>query len=213
MTSAVSPTTASAVGANPQDLNRRIVSIDVLRGLVMIWMALDHTREYFHASVPGLDPTDPAHTYVLLYATRWVTYFCAPTFVLLSGIAAWLRGRRALRQSDLSVFLATRGLWLLLLELTVVATGFTFHPGYIFLQVIWVIGAGFLVLSLLCRLPARIVLMIGVLIVAGHNLLDYVHNFAAGGRATAWHTPSRSRHTPAGWPTASARSSTPASSR
>jgi uncharacterized membrane protein len=155
-----------------QGRTSRIETIDLLRGLVMVVMALDHTREYFHAAPAGLDPTDPVHSTLILYATRWVTYFCAPTFVLLSGTAAWLRGRNVGRRSELARFLATRGLWLILLELTIIGTGFTFHPGYLFLQVIWVIGAGFILLACLCRLPARVVLLIGVAIVAGHDLLD-----------------------------------------
>ena len=146
----------------------------------MILMALDHTREYFHAAPAGLDPTDPARSFLLLYLTRWVTYFCAPTFVLLSGISACLRGQHSPRGTSLPIFLATRGLWLIFLELTVIGNAFTLHPGYLFLQVIWVIGAGFLVLALLCRLPTRLVLLIGVLIVAGHGLLGHVHQFTPG---------------------------------
>jgi uncharacterized membrane protein len=154
-----------------QSRGARIDSIDLLRGLVMIVMALDHTREYFHAAVPGLDATDPVHSSGILYATRWVTYFCAPTFVFLSGVSAWLRGQSCSR-SELSRFLATRGVWLILLELTIVGTAFTFHPGFLFLQVIWVIGAGFLVLSLLCRFPSIVPLLLGLAIVAGHDLLQ-----------------------------------------
>ncbi len=161
----------------------RITSVDVLRGLVMIVMALDHTREYFHAGAAGLDPTDSIRSNLLLYGTRWVTYFCAPTFVLLSGLSAYLRGIRSHSRAELSWFLATRGIWLIILEETVVALGFTFRPAYLFFQVVWVIGAGFLVLALLCRLPARVVLVIGAAIVAGHNLLDYVHDFTPGGTA------------------------------
>jgi uncharacterized membrane protein len=170
--------------AKPSASSGRIDAIDVLRGLVMVVMALDHVREYFHAATPGLDPTDPVNSHLLLYATRWVTYFCAPTFVFLSGVSAWLRGARGDRR-ELTGFLLVRGLWLILLELTIVGTGFTFHPGYLFLQVIWVIGAGFIVLACLCRLPTSWVLALGLAIIAGHNLLDGVAATPPGGTATA----------------------------
>jgi uncharacterized membrane protein len=160
----------------------RIDSIDVLRGLVMVVMALDHTREYFHLSPAGIDATDPARSYAILYATRWVTYFCAPTFVLLTGLSVWLRGR-TLPWPALFRFLVARGLWLILLELTIVATGFTFRPGYLFLQVIWVIGAGLILLAFLSRLPGKAVLAIGLVIVGGHDLLDPMMAARVGGRA------------------------------
>lgn len=160
----------------------RISSIDILRGLVMIVMALDHCREYFHAAA-ALDPTDPIRSNLVLFATRWITYFCAPTFVFLSGLSAYLRGRGSPNRSTLAWFLASRGLWLVILEQTLVAIGFTFHPGYLLFQVIWVIGAGFLILACLVRLPAIIVFIAGVAIIAGHNLLDYVHVFAIAQQA------------------------------
>jgi uncharacterized membrane protein len=155
------------------DAATRIGAIDILRGLVMILMALDHTREYFHAAPPGLDATDPVNSTLILYGTRWVTYFCAPTFVFLTGVSAWLRGRSKDNPAALSRFLATRGLWLVLLELTIVGTGFSFHPGYLFLQVIWVIGIGCIVLACLCRLPATTVLALGLGLVLGHELLGF----------------------------------------
>jgi uncharacterized membrane protein len=137
--------------AETETRTNRIEAIDILRGLVMVLMALDHVRDYFHAAPPGLDPTDPAQSHALLYATRWITYLCAPTFVLLTGTSAWLRGAASGDKAALSRFLLTRGLWLILLELTLVGTGFTFHPLMLFLQVIWVIGAGLIVLAALCR--------------------------------------------------------------
>jgi uncharacterized membrane protein len=160
----------------------RIDSIDVLRGLVMVVMALDHTREYFHLSPAGLDATDPAHSNLILFATRWVTYFCAPTFVLLTGASVWLRGR-TIAWPELFRFLIGRGAWLILLELTFVGTGFTFHPGYLFLQVIWVIGASLILLAFLSRLPNGAVLAIGFVILAGHDLLDPMMAGRVGGQA------------------------------
>lgn len=149
----------------------------------MVIMALDHTREYFHAA-GGIDPTDPVHSNLLLYATRWITYLCAPTFLFLSGASVWLRGTRPAQRRMLPRFLLLRGLWLIALELTVIATAFTFHPGYLFLQIIWVIGVGFIVLSAMCRLPGWISLAAGLSIVGGHDLLDRFHDFQTGGTAT-----------------------------
>ena len=155
---------------------RRIESIDALRGLVMIWMALDHVRDYFHLGSMQHDPTDLEHTTPALFLTRWITHFCAPTFVLLAGSAAFLYGHRAGRR-QLSVFLLTRGLWLMLLEITVVRLGWTFNPGFgspFMLQVIWAIGGCMVLLSLLVRLPWKAVGAIGITIVCLHNLLDYI---------------------------------------
>lgn len=178
------PRQADSQSPAPAQRSPRVESIDVVRGLVMVIMALDHTREYFHSAPPGLDPTDPAQSYALLFLTRWITYFCAPTFVLLTGISAWLRGRQSTNGSSLPHFLAGRGAWLIFLEVTIIGTAFTFHPGYLFLQVIWVIGAGLLALSLLCRLPTSIVLFIGIFIIFGHNLIGYAHDFRPGGQAS-----------------------------
>ena len=120
--------------------HKRIDGIDVLRGLVMVVMSLDHTREYLHSDAAAFDPTDPTQTSLILFVTRWVTYFCAPTFVFLSGLSVWFRRQQA-NATSITGYLVSRGLWLILMELTLVALGFTFHPGYLFLQVIWVIGA------------------------------------------------------------------------
>lgn len=152
----------------------RVQALDVLRGLVIVLMALDHVRDYFHESGYAYDPLDPSVTTGALYVTRWVTHFCAPTFVFLAGVSAWLQGAKGKSPADLSRFLLTRGLWLVVLELTVVAFGWSFSiPLVTPLQVIWAIGWSMVALGALVRiLPATAILVLGIAIVAGHNLLD-----------------------------------------
>lgn len=154
---------AAATGARP-----RIDSLDALRGLVMIVMALDHTRDFFGTS--AMDPRDVANP--PLFLTRWVTHFCAPVFVFLAGTSAFLYGRK--RPDDLVRFLWTRGLWLVFLEWTVVRVAWTFDllPGFLPMQVIWAIGWSMVTLSVLVRLPVAWVGALGVGMIAGHNLLD-----------------------------------------
>lgn len=151
----------------------RVRSIDVLRGLVMIIMALDHVRDFFHSEAMLQDPLNPATTTSLLYFTRWVTHFCAPLFVLLSGTSAYLAGRRKTK-SEQSLFLIKRGLWLILMEVTLVTFGITFDPefNFLILQVIWAIGISMVMLGLLVWLPLWAIFMIGLAIVFGHNLAD-----------------------------------------
>jgi uncharacterized membrane protein len=157
----------------------RLTSIDMLRGLVLVIMVLDHVRDYFMSGAvqnPMTDPNvDPA-----LFATRWITHFCAPVFVLLAGTSAGLMAERKTPR-ELGAFLLTRGLWLILIEWFVISTGFSFAAfglpqanGQIFvpLQVIWAIGASMVVLAGAQFLGARACLMIGAAIVVGHNALD-----------------------------------------
>ena len=165
----------------------RIEALDVLRGLVIVLMALDHVRDYFHESSYAYDPLDPALTTVALYLTRWVTHFCAPTFVFLAGVSAWLQGAKGKDPARLAGFLRSRGIWLVFLECTVVSFGWSFSiPMILNLQVIWAIGISMLVLSMLVRLPTRAVLVVGLVIVAGHNLLDSIRGAQFGGWAWVW---------------------------
>lgn len=159
----------------PQLPRGRVYSVDVLRGLIMIIMALDHVRDFFHVSAMTQDPLDAQTTTPMLYFTRWVTHFCAPLFVLLSGLSVRLMHTRK-STAEICRFLLTRGLWLILIEVTVVSLALTFNPllNVMILQVIWAIGIGFLFLALLVWLPWQAVLGLGILITAGHNLLDYV---------------------------------------
>lgn len=153
----------------------RISSIDIMRGLVMVIMALDHIRDYFHVDAFNFDPTDMTQTNPALFFTRWITHFCAPTFVFLSGTAARISLERKTKK-DLSIFLLTRGLWLIVLELTVVRFGLVFNLYYDFtlFQVIWVIGASMVVLAALIHLPERAILILGLLIIFGHNAFDSI---------------------------------------
>lgn len=151
----------------------RISSIDVVRGLVMVIMALDHIRDYFHIDAFNFDPTDMTRTNPALFFTRWITHFCAPTFVLLSGASARL-GLERRSKKELSKFLATRGLWLIVLEITVVrfALLFNFYYDITLLQVIWAIGGSMLITSILLFLPERIILILGLILIFGHNAFD-----------------------------------------
>jgi uncharacterized membrane protein len=155
-------------------VRERVHGIDVLRGLVMVLMALDHARDFF--GDVRLQPEDLARSTPALFATRWVTHLCAPVFVLLAGTSAYLHGRRLPSRAALARFLASRGLWLVLLELTVVGAAWqaSFALDRAMLQVIWAIGLAMLALAALVFLPARIVGLVGLAIVAGHNLLDGV---------------------------------------
>jgi len=155
----------------------RIDSIDLLRGIVMVIMMLDHTRDFVHWGGPNLDPTDLTKTNVALFFTRWITHYCAPIFVFLAGTGAYLQFARGKSKRDLSRFLVTRGLWLIVLELTVVRFGVFFSLDYRFfgfLQVIWVIGASMIVLAALIHLPLKVVAAFGFIMIALHNLLDRV---------------------------------------
>ncbi len=154
----------------------RIESIDLLRGVVMIIMALDHVRDYFHADAFMYAPLDLEKTNAAIFATRWVTHFCAPVFVFLAGTSAFLVGQRK-GKKELSAFLFTRGLWLVVLEFTVLNFSWFFNIKFTFfdLAVIWALGMGMIVLAAAIYLPYRIILFLGILLVFGHNTLDSFH--------------------------------------
>jgi uncharacterized membrane protein len=178
------PSLASAL-AHPREL-ARLHSIDVLRGLVIVLMALDHVRDFFTGV--RFDPLDLTQTDATLFLTRWITHFCAPVFILLAGVSAQLVSHRC-TPAQLSRFLLTRGLWLIVLEFTVVNLALNFNLGYQFgvlMQVIWVIGASMVVLAGLSRLPVWAVGTFGLVLIAGHNLLDGISPKAFGAWAPLW---------------------------
>ena len=162
----------------------RIGSVDTLRGLVMVIMALDHARDFF--STTGFNPrevTDP-----LLFLTRWVTHFCAPTFILLAGLSAFLYGRRK-SIGELSRFLLVRGLWLILIDLTLINFAWRFEVDLYRLSagVIFVIGVSMVALSALIWLPRWAIASLALLMIAGHDLLDNVRAEDLGEASGAWH--------------------------
>src|SRR5712671_4617027 len=168
MTIAVSPRIESRVGTSQS----RLDSIDLLRGLIMIVMVLDHTRDYVYKGGFGLDATDLTQTTTALFLTRWVTHYCAPIFVFLAGLGAYLQTLRGKSTRELSAFLFTRGLWLIVLEFTVVRAGTFFNLDYSFLgvmQVIWAIGVSMIVLSALVYAPVQAIAAFGIAIVVFHN--------------------------------------------
>ena len=162
----------------------RIVSIDVLRGLVMAVMALDHTRDFFGTS--GFNPRDVMEP--TLFLTRWVTHFCAPTFIFLAGLSAFLYGRGRSTE-ELSRFLLIRGLWLILIDLTLIKFGWRFEVDFYRLSagVIFVIGASMVALAALIWLPRWAIAGVSLIMIAGHNLFDGVRAEELGGASWAWH--------------------------
>ncbi|HYE53357.1 MAG TPA: heparan-alpha-glucosaminide N-acetyltransferase domain-containing protein [Chitinophagaceae bacterium] len=157
----------------PQPRTYRLNSIDLLRGIVMIIMALDHTRDFIHIKAFTEDPLNLQTTTPILFFTRFITHYCAPVFVFLSGTSIFLQSLRKSRK-ELSAFILKRGLWLILAEVTFITFGITFDIqfSFFFLQVIWAIGISMVILSLLVRLPFNAILLLGIVIVFGHNLLD-----------------------------------------
>src|SRR5687768_6430512 len=142
----------------------RVASVDIIRGIVMVLMAIDHVRVF--AAVPAGGPSPG------IFFTRWITHFCAPAFIFLAGTSAYLHGRK---NPELSKFLLTRGIWLVILELTVIRFSWTFnfdYRTYMLAGVIWVIGWCMIIMAVLVKLPVRVVVIIGLVIIFGHNLLD-----------------------------------------
>jgi len=162
----------------------RLDGIDFLRGLVMVVMVLDHARDFL--GVSSLNPRD-VHEPVL-FLTRWITHFCAPVFIFLAGMSAFLYAERGRTRAELGRFLLTRGIWLVIIEMTLVRFAWTFSlaPDFLLFQVIWAIGASMIVLSGLVFLPRSAIAAIGLVLVLGHNLLDGIKAADLGSAGWLW---------------------------
>jgi uncharacterized membrane protein len=157
---------------NPSPMKPRIESIDFLRGLVMVLMVLDHTRDFF--SNAPFSPTDLQHTSVLLFFTRWVTHFSAPVFILLIGVSMALAFQQGKSKKELSVFLITRGIWMMIAEVTLIyfVWKFSFYSGAYAIDTFTVIGMSMITLGCAIFLPRSLLLLISLLVIGGHNWLD-----------------------------------------
>ncbi len=159
-----------------KEQRERIYSLDIMRGLVIILMALDHVRDFW--SVESFSPLDLTQTYPEYFFTRWITHFCAPVFVFLAGTSAFLYHHKIKDTKALSKFLLVRGLWLIFIEIMVVnsswALGFFWSEWGFTLQVIWALGIGMIVMAGLVYFSDKVILIIGLLILFGHNLLNPV---------------------------------------
>jgi len=154
----------------------RIASIDLLKGLVMVIMALDHVRDYFHDAAFLFNPSNPAVSTLPIFFTRFITHFCAPAFSFLAGLSAFMIGKRK-TPAALSKFLFQRGLWLVFVEIIIVSFGWKFDIRFrhIGLQTIWQLGISMIVLAGLIHLPRRVILVFSCIIIFAHNLLDDIH--------------------------------------
>lgn len=166
----------------------RIESIDLLRGVVMVIMALDHVRDYFHLGAMNYDPVNMDTTTPELFFTRFITHFCAPIFVFLAGTSAFLYGVKKTKK-ELSKFLVSRGLWLIFIEIMVMnfLWWFDISFGFINLQVIWAIGMCMILLGLLIYLPYKLVLILGLIMIFGHNLLDGIMMQGSSLKSIIWY--------------------------
>jgi uncharacterized membrane protein len=168
--------------------NLRIRSVDILRGIIMVIMALDHVRD-FYTNVP-FDPLDLTKTNPILFFTRWITHFCAPTFIFLSGVSAYLSLKKRNTNKEAALFLLKRGLWLLVLEFTIIGFGWQLDIGFhtLFAQVIWAIGCSMIFLSLLLflNLKPHMIGVIGLVIIFGHNAFDNIRAESLGGFKLMW---------------------------
>lgn len=168
--------------------SHRLLSIDALRGLVILLMLLDHVRETFYLHMQVTDPMDVMQTDPALFFSRSLAHLCAPVFILLTGLAAFLYGEKQQNKSAVTAFLFKRGLFLIVLEFTLVnfAWTFQFPPTVIYLQVIWAIGLSMLALSVLLWLPRSLLALLAVVLIAGHNLLDGIHFVADSWMHLPW---------------------------
>ncbi len=175
--------TADAVSTTPLIRPGRIDSIDIVRGLVMAFMAIDHTRDFF--TYLRFEPEALSQTYYALFFTRWITHFCAPLFFFLAGTGAFLYGQRR-TPAQLSRFLWTRGLWLIIVEFTIVGFAWSFIFPFGIFGVIWALGASMVVMALAVRMPIRWLGTLAVVMIVGHDLLDRIRPKQFGSYAWLW---------------------------
>jgi uncharacterized membrane protein len=178
---------SSAATAMDRRAHARVQAVDVLRGLVMILMAIDHTRDFVHSAAMAFPPEDLTRTTPAIFLTRWITHFCAPVFMFLAGTGAFFRRERG-GTPALSRYLWTRGLWLILLEFTVVRASFFFDLGFdpLILLVFWALGWSMIALAALVHLPYRVLLIISLTTITLHNLLDPIRPAQFGGLSGLW---------------------------
>ena len=181
--SSTAPTVVPTVSPVSSSPSSRIVSLDIFRGLIMVVMALDHTRDFF-TNVP-FEPETLAKTWPALFFTRWITHFCAPMFFLLAGTGAYLYGHRR-TAAEPTRFLWTRGLWLIVLEFTIVGTAWSFQIPFGFFGVIWALGASMILMAAIVRLPLRWIAALAATMILFHDLLDRVRPAKFGWRAWLW---------------------------
>src|SRR6476660_3081034 len=181
--SSTAPTVVRAVSPVSSIPSSRMVSLDIFRGLIMVVMALDHTRDFF-TNVP-FEPETLAKTWPALFFTRWITHFCAPMFFLLAGTGAYLYGHRR-TPAELTRFLWSRGLWLIALEFTIVGTPWSFQIPFGFFGVIWALGASMVLMAAIVRLPMRWIAGLSVAMIALHDLLDRLRPAQFGSVAWLW---------------------------
>jgi len=181
--SSTAPTVVPTVSPVSSSPSSRIVSLDIFRGLIMVVMALDHTRDFF-TNVP-FEPETLAKTWPALFFTRWITHFCAPMFFLLAGTGAYLYGHRR-TAAEPTRFLWTRGLWLIVLEFTIVGTAWSFQIPFGFFGVIWALGASMILMAAIVRLPLRWIAALAATMILFHDLLDRVRPAKFGWLAWLW---------------------------
>ncbi|HEX4606110.1 MAG TPA: hypothetical protein VH724_19070 [Candidatus Angelobacter sp.] len=182
------PTKNSLAGASPVKPVSRLLSIDAIRGAVMIIMCLDHVRDFFHAGAASFSPTDLTQTTPVLFFTRWITHFCLPVFMFAAGMGVFLFGRSHSR-GQLSRFLLTRGIWFIVLELTVMqfAYNFNFSSSFlVLLLILWIFGICMVAMAALIYLPVRVLAVMSVAAILFHNCLDGTRAAQFGSAAWAW---------------------------
>lgn len=180
--------TPLAAAAAPPQAGVRVQAVDILRGLVIVLMAIDHARDYIHSAAMAFPPEDLTRTTPAIFLTRWITHFCAPAFMFCAGIGAFLRLERGGTKFELSRFLATRGLWLIVLEFTLVRASFffdlTFNP--LILLVLWALGWSMIALAVLVYLRPRALLAVSIAMIVLHNVLDGIRAGSFGPFAWVW---------------------------